>query len=261
MNRLFIIVFFCTVTHQLFATGQASERIIYEGDTLELLSVPLEDFLGEYEQRIRKFPSLDGMCSTGLYRNYIGYWKIENSELFLIDVFKCGERNESLLEEIFNQKSPIKADWYTGKLFIQKGDMIKYFHDGFHRVHEQETIVEIERGNAVGQEHFNNGYRPGDVGFWSDPDSIMTKVHNMINWDELPELSKDFKIYVSLTTGENDSLSIVKSFAPELYEMELQRVINEFPQLKKFYSRGEPFGERKVFPVVFSENQRKRFAR
>jgi len=261
MKRLFIIVFICSAAHQLLATGQASERIVYEGDTLELLSVPLEDFLGEYEQRIEKYPSLEGMCSTGLWRNYIGYWKIENSELYLTDVFKCGERNNSLLKEIFNQESPIKAGWYSGKLFIQHGKQIKYQHSGFERYYEQETVIEIEQGRFKSKEFFTNGYRLDDPGFSCEPDSIMAKVHNMINWDELPELSKDFKIYVSLTTGTTDSLSIIKSKAPDLYVNELNRVISQFPQLKKFYSRDEPVRERWTFPVVFSEEQRKRFAR
>ncbi|ADR20943.1 hypothetical protein MATR_14310 [Marivirga tractuosa] len=259
MNRLLIIVIICFGNHQLFATGQAAERIIYEGDTLELLSLPLEDILGEYEERIKKYPSLKGMCSTGLWRNYIGYWKIENSKLYLIDVFKCGEHANSLLEEIFDQVSPIKADWYTGKLFIQHGKQIKYQHSGFERYYEQETVITIEQGRLKNKEFFTNGYLKDDPGFSCEADSIMAKVHNMIKWEELPELSKDFKIYVSLTTGAKDSLSIIKSKAPELYADELNRVLEEFSELKKFYSRGEPVRERFAFPVIFSEEQRKRF--
>lgn len=261
MHRFRIIIFIGFATHQLLATGQASERIIYQGDTLELLSLPLEGFLGEYEQRINNYPSLEGMCSTGLWRNYIGYWKIENAELYLIDVFKCGERDNSLLKEIFNQESPVKADWYTGNLFIQHGKQIKYQHAGFNRYYEHETVIGIERGKFKSKKFFTNGYRPDDTGYSSEPDSVMAKVYDMINWDELPELSKDYKIFVKLTTGINDSLTIIKSMAPELYEKELRRVISQFPKLRKFYARGEPIRERWVFPVTFSEEQRKRLAR
>lgn len=260
MNRLLILISFCFGTHQLFGTGQASERIIYEGDTLELLSLPLEDFLSAKEQQIKKYPSLEGMCSTGLWRNYIGFWKIENSELYLIDVYKCGNHENSLLEEFFNKDSPIKADWYTGKLYIQHGKQIKYRHSGFDRYYEQETVIEIEQGRFKSKVIFNNGYQFNDKGISYEPDSIMAKVYNMINWDFLTELSKDFKIFVLLSTGTSDSLSIIKSRAPEIYINELNRVLKEFPKLRKFYSRDEPVREHFVFPIVFSEEQRTQFA-
>ena len=95
----------------------------------------------------------------------------------------------------------------------------------------------------------------------SNPDSIMAKVHNQINWKELPNLSKDYKVFVSIKIGKVDSLTIIHSKAPDLYVQEVQRVLDEFPQLRKFYSRGEPLEEGYTFSVIFSNAQRKRFAR
>ena len=186
---------------------------------------------------------------------------MENNELFLVDVFLCASKEKSIFNELFDSKSPIKADWFTGNLFIQHGKMIKYHHSGFERYFEEETKVEIVKGAQINQQHFVNGYRANDMNFPSNPDSIMAEVYNRINWKDLPKLSKDYKVFVSIKIGSVDSLKIIHSKAPELYIQEVQRVLDEFPELRTFYSRGEPVDEGYTFPVIFSNKQRKRFAR
>lgn len=144
MKRITLICFILLLTSELsLATGQSSERIIYKGDTLELLSLPLEDYLGEYEERENKYPSLSLVCSTGLWRGYRGLWKLENNELFLIDVFLCADTSRSIIDQLFETKAPIKAEWYTGELFVQHGKRIKYHHSGFNRYFEEETVIQI----------------------------------------------------------------------------------------------------------------------
>ena len=255
---LFLLVI---LVKQLHATGQRAELIIYKGDTLQLLSLPLEDYLGEYEEREEKYPFLKLMCSTALWRSYQGLWKLENNELLLVDVYLCAGKEISILDKLFDSEAPIKASWFTGNLFIQHGKMIKYHHTGFERYFEEETKIEIVRGNQINQQHYVNGYRANDMNFPSNPDSIMAEVHNRINWKDLPKLSKDYKVFVSIKMGKVDSLTIMHSKVPGLYVQEIQRVLDEFPQLRKFYSRGEPLEEGYTFPVIFSNAQRKRFAR
>ena len=260
MKIQFLTLFIFLFSTQLsLATGQGSELIIYEEDTLELLSLPLEGYLGEYEDRIEKYPLLKLTCSTGLWRGYQGLWKLENGELFLVDVFLCAKKDKSILDELFDSEAPIKANWFTGNLFIQHGKIIKYHHSGFQRYYEEETAIEIANGKVCGKQHFLNGYRANDRNFSSNPDSIMAEVYNRINWDNLPKFSKDYKVFVNLKTGKVDSLTIIHSKAPELYIHEVQKVLDEFPQLKKFYSRNKPIQEVYTFPVIFSKSQRRRF--
>lgn len=261
MNRLFIIVFICSATHQHFGTGQTSELIIFEGDTLALLSLPLEDYLGEFDDRDKYHPALKSGCSTALWRGYVGLWKIENSEFFLIDVYVCGQRDKSIFKKLFDSNSPIKADWFSGNLFIQHGKMLKYNHSGFARYFEEETVIKIEQGNLISQHHYVNGFKPDDRNLSSNPDSVMAEFYKRINWKALPKLSKDYIVFIELKLGEVDSLTIIRSSAPELYEKEVQRIIDEFPKLRKFYSRGEPLEEGYILPVIFTNYQRKRFAR
>ena len=262
MKKQFLVLFISVLLTELsLATGQQAELIIHDGDTLQLLSLPLEKYLGEYEEREKKYPFLKLTCSTALWRSYQGIWKLENNELLLVDVYLCASKERSIFTELFDSESPIKASWFTGDLFIQHGKMIKYHHSGFERYFEEETKVEIVQGIQISQLHFVNGYRANDVTFPSNPDSIMAEVHNRVNWKYLPKLSKDYKVFVSIKMGRADSLTIIHSKAPELYVREVQRVLDEFPELRQFYSRGEPLNEGYTFPVIFSNKQRKRFTR
>jgi hypothetical protein len=239
MKKLFTLLFILIISLELsYGTGQESELIIYEGDTLQLLSLPLEAYLGEYEERIKKYPVLKTPCSTALWRSYKGLWKLENNELFLVDLYLCESKERSIFTELFDSDSPIKARWFTGNLFIQHGEMIKYRHSGFQRYYEEETVLEVRNGEVLDKQHFVNGYLTNDNNFPSNPDSVQAEVHKRINWNELPELSKDYKVFVIVKMGKVDSLSIVLSKAPEIYVQEIQGILNEFPDLRKFYSRG-----------------------
>lgn len=200
-------------------------------------------------------------CSTALWRGYQAIWKIENNELLLIDVYLCADKERSILHELFEVESPVKARWYTGKLFIQHGDMIKYSHSGFERYFEEETIIQIEQGISISQEHFVNGYRNDDRSFLSNPDSIKAEVHRRINWEEIPKFSQEYKVYVDVKIGKIDSLTIILSRAPELYVQKVQKILDDFPKLRKFYSRGDPIEKRYIFPVIFSHEQREKFTR
>lgn len=241
------------------ATGQAEELIIYRGDTLPLLSLPLETYLGDYESRESKFQILNTICSTALWRNYQALWKIQNEELILIDVFLCAERNQSIMSNLFGSDHPTRANWYSGNLNIQIGEMVKYHHSGFSRYYEEEIVMNVNDGKVTGHQYFKNGYKSSDLGIQSPPDSIMFEFYNRINWDSLT--LDDSKIFVGVTTANPDSLYIERSLAPQNNLAEVLRIIAEFPKLKPFYVRGEPLKERFIIPLIFSDEHRKLYGR
>lgn len=261
MKRQILTIFIVLSVQLSLATGQHAELIIYNGDTLALLSLPLEDYLGEYEQREKKYPFLNIACSTALWRSYQGVWKLEGNELYLVDVFLCASKEISIFNKLFESESPIKANWFSGNLFIQYGKMLKYNHSGFARYFEEETVINVEQGNLISQQHYVNGFKPDDKNLSSNPDSVMAEFYHRINWKALPKLSKDYKVFVELKLGKVDSFTIIRSSAPELYKKEVQRVIDEFPKLRKFYSRGEPLEEGYILPVNFTHYQRRKYAR
>lgn len=54
------------------------------------------------------------------------------------------------LNSVFNTDQPVFADWYTGPLILQSGELIQYVHLGYESVFENNTILEIENGILVG---------------------------------------------------------------------------------------------------------------
>jgi len=58
---------------RLYATGQQAELIISKGDTLQLLSLPLEDYLGAFQEREEKYPFLKLTCSTLFLFSTLGH--------------------------------------------------------------------------------------------------------------------------------------------------------------------------------------------
>ncbi|WKZ58844.1 MAG: hypothetical protein QY309_13305 [Cyclobacteriaceae bacterium] len=256
------IIFFWTIN--CFATGQTGELIIYKGDTLTMLCEPLETFLQKHEPREKFHPFLKDGCSTALWRGYVGLWEIKEDRLFLIDVFACGDRKQSIKENIFKgQPSKIPAEWYTGPLFIEKGKVIRYNHMGYDRHYETEFIVSVKDGKVENEMEYKNGVSPEDKRFSRKPEDIQEQIYKQINWDKLPELSKEKKLYVTIKVNGNGEIgeSEIKGHLEGEYRNQLEQIIRDFPLVQVFYSRGEPLNEGWTIPIFFTKESKKRYAR
>jgi len=88
--RRIITIILTLIPIQAIATGQQGELIIYEGDTLQMLSEPLEPYLSANEPREKFYPLLKHGCSTSLHRGYVGLWEYKDNEIYLIDIYGCG---------------------------------------------------------------------------------------------------------------------------------------------------------------------------
>ena len=223
-----------------------------------MLSTPLEDYLPAYAQRTELQKKLTYGCSTALIRGYVGLWKLENGRLFLVDIYRCGQRDESVIRDFFDTSSPIEAIWFTGELAIQHGELIKYFHIGFNRYYEEETVVQIEKGRQLSEQHFVNGYKPGDTGFIDDREAIADEFFSRIKWENVPELSDKYRFSVGFILQEVDSIWILRGTGPDACKKEVQRVIDGFPNIKDFYYRGKPILENFFLYVTFSERAREK---
>lgn len=262
----FTILILILWTTTCLATGQGGELVIYNGETLTMLSEPLEIYLRNNEPRQRFHPSLENGCSTALWRGYVGLWRIQDGKLLLVDVYVCGERTRSIKGTIFkNQDGEIYADWFTGELFIERGKMIKYNHSGYDRYYETEIVVNVSEGNIQTEKEYTNGIRPDDKRFPGDINKIVAEIHRRINWDKLPKLSNDKRVFANLTL-DNGKLVTVDSIIDkqnieDVYKTEVKRVIEDFPDVQVFYARGQPLKEGYYGAIIFSRQNKKRYAR
>ena len=259
---IFIMSLWATFT---FATGQRGELVIYKGDTLTMLAEPLEIYFRNNEPRESLHPVLGNGSSTDLWRGYVGLWRIEDGRLMLVDVYAFGGKTQSIKNFIFmNQKEDVFADWFSGDLSIGKGKMIRYHHNGYDRSFEQEIVVTVRAGNIENEKEYKNGVRPDDKGFTRNIDKIIDEIYARINWQNLPKLSYNKRVFTSLILDNGRLMAdtvIDKQNIEEIYKTEIKRVIAGFPAVQVFYSRGEPLREGYSVAIIFSKQNRRKFAR
>lgn len=264
--RYSLILIFSLWSQICLATGQAGERVIYKGDTLTMLSEPLEIYLRNIEPRQRIHSALEEGCSTGLWRGYVGLWRIQDGKLVLVNVFLCGNKTRSIKGALFkNQNGEIPADWFTGDLFIEKGKMIKYHHSGYDRYYETEVVVNVKEGNVLTETEYKNGVRPDDKRFPIDINKIRDEIYKQINWSIIPKLSGNKKVFASLIL-DNGKLVTVDSIIDkqdieDVYKTEVKRVIANFPAVQVFYARGQPVREEYYWAILFNRKNKKKYTR
>ena len=261
-----IIILIASISSEVHATGQEGERIIFEGDTLQMMCEPLESYLSQHEPRKKLHIRLDVGCSTALWRGYVGLWEYKNNKLFLVDIYDCGNMSKSILNSIFkdqDNETPILASWFTGQLFIQKGKLIKYQHTGYERIYEEEIVVDIEKGESTQLRTYDNGVKPNDKGFSRDPNEILNKIYEDINWAAIPKLSKDYELSLTFQVGDNGEFinKKIDGDLDEIYKNEIDKVVESFPSIQVLYSRGKPAHEGWVMRIVFSRSNKRKYTR
>ena len=108
-----------------FGTNQIQEKIIYEGSTNTLFSLPLSDELRQ-KARQKVDPntgerSMRMELSSACWRGYKGTWELTNDTLYLVRLQNVKREDIPASQLIKDAKYPLKADWFTGELRIGTG--------------------------------------------------------------------------------------------------------------------------------------------
>lgn len=126
-------------------TAQLPDVIYHEGRRRKLMATPLEAYFEQGSQR----PSLDHSHSA-LWRGYIGTWRLENEQLFLVHLRSAGAGSRLTLAMIFPEaKRRVFAAWFTGRLRIPEGRCLAALDGGFMSAHKRETLVEVTKGRTT----------------------------------------------------------------------------------------------------------------
>ena len=166
MKPIAIIIFIVIV--QLFpksgvGSPQSPDYIIYEGDTIPLYTLILE----QYFEKVNK-PNQGGLfglkfregSTFNCWRGYQAIYSIENDSLFLKHIIHCGELYDSKaldeegsrarIAEIFGSKvrrGKVFLDWYSGEFSLPNGDLLRW--DGvFHKSFEKEKLIKVKGGRV-----------------------------------------------------------------------------------------------------------------
>lgn len=134
--------------------AQLPDKILFEGEQLDLYSNPLEQFWTNTRKTRPPFITTPE-CSRG----YIAGWEIRNKKLLLKEIDGYYVRKfmffrkpaHYALRKLFprSKNKPVRANWFSGKLRVPIGDMTLYNHSGYDSRFEKEFIITIREGEVV----------------------------------------------------------------------------------------------------------------
>jgi len=131
---------------------------MYNGELFGIACEPFEEFL-----KTRPDIQYDGYCSA-CWRGYIAKWEIIGDKLFLIGLneFQFGKEEPIIKEktynfyDIFPGQDKVLADWYSGEIKIQQGEVLKYVHACYASIYEKEVILDIKEGVVLSEKEVDN---------------------------------------------------------------------------------------------------------
>ncbi len=132
-------------------TAQMGERLLYKGKNHLMTSLPFRDFL----------KSCDGVIlnkyHTANYRGYFGNWEVKDNKLFLIELHANVAGTKGVeLDYFFPEQSEVFAYWFSGKIKLQKGEILEYIHHGFGSVYEKEIHLFFKNGILIDESELDN---------------------------------------------------------------------------------------------------------
>jgi hypothetical protein len=136
----------CLVPEAALATTQFSDILYVNGQKCSLDSLPLEQYYGPGNPR-PKFRA----PNTATWRGYIATWEIDRGVLYLKAIRAWTDQGQVGLPALFpGRKGPVPATWFTGRLKIPQGPVVKPAVP--HPIYGKYRLITVEQGRVVHQE-------------------------------------------------------------------------------------------------------------
>ena len=141
-------------------TAQIHERVLIDGMQKTLCTEPLASFL----VRLKRKPEFERVGSM-LWRNYVGSWEIKDGRLYLIGMeatlIEDNRRKPATLETLFpGYPDRVFAHWYSGRLRVPIGRLLKYRHGGYLSEWESDLFISVIKGHIYRSWTVVNGVAP-----------------------------------------------------------------------------------------------------
>src|SRR5665647_1666824 len=138
------------VPEAALATTQCSDILYLNGQKHSLESLALEPYYGPGNPR----PNFRAP-NTATWRGYIATWEIDQGFFYLKAIRAWTDQGEVGLPALFpGQKGPVPATWFTGKLKVPQGKILKVAVP--HPIYEKYLMITVEKGRVVNQEVIDN---------------------------------------------------------------------------------------------------------
>lgn len=135
-------------------TAQIGDLLFYQGERLTMCNAPL----GAYFRLGGAYPEFEP-SSTALIRGYVATWELLDGRLYLIAIQGwLSDGADASLESVFpGYPERVFAHWYSGRIRVPRGKLLKYVHAGYASVYERDLLLDFERGVLVASTEKHNG--------------------------------------------------------------------------------------------------------
>lgn len=175
-----------------FSTPQDSEILFMDGEEWDMLAKPIDiDSIHYY--RFRNFLPEERNWNTANWNGYMGVWEIKNHQLYLQKVIiEMSENQKTEKKEVqglesffsdFKTDNGIFASWFSGKIRIGRGDVIRMGTGGFDRNYMEESILTIKDGVIIDRVSYHNSRKEG-AGLTQIRDTLLA----YFPWQKFPEI-------------------------------------------------------------------------
>lgn len=265
--RLLYLLFLLSPIWAL-ATGQAPDRLIWQGDTLPLYTHLLSSHPTFKQHSKTLFGTPQAPFNTGCWRGHIAEWEIQHDTLFLVNIYTCdypSNKTKANLNALFpNQliREKLPATWLSAPLSVPQGKLL-YYTQSYIAIHEKEIELTLKKGKITHFQEFDNSKTQLSV-YAEKNDSLLNYVYSHINWQLLPNLPQPVKVFAEILSGSRpfpDSVLLLKRSQQAVFDNEALRVLTSIPSWSCYYKRGVPYPIGYYLVVIFDENRRKKYAK
>lgn len=200
--------------------GQSSDVLIWEKDTLNLYSNPLEkrtdwqkinQSISEQIEVHLLATSNDSIIEISPFlQNYKTEWRIEKGNLYLTKItnFENLELSINLNTTSKDIELPIIADWLNDSLIVFEGNCIvcESNHLRNNSIYPNELILEFRKGSLVNKSRYKNEILRKSKLSDLNPSEYLEYIYSKVNWNQLDKMDKTIQAYVSIEPDENGRL-------------------------------------------------------
>ncbi|WP_369049373.1 hypothetical protein [Tenacibaculum sp. UWU-22] len=218
MNKIFAYILILGTIVKV--SGQNSDILVLEKDTLNLYSNPLEkrtdwerinQSITKQIQEYEFNASQDSIIEfSPFFQNYKTEWKIEKGNLYFNKITTYTDLESKLdLTKIFKgNKFPLIADWLNDSLIIFEGNCIicESNHLKNTSIYPNELILKFRKGTLVNKSRYKNQILKESKLSGLDPSEYLKYIYSKVNWSKLGKMDKTIQAFVSIEPDKNGKL-------------------------------------------------------
>ncbi len=133
-----------------FATAQITNEILIDGKSRMLFSGPFIPYLSDPSEQAKLKSYLSGALCSASWRGYRAHWKIQDTQLLLVTLVAdpCDQSPKDIPLTAFfpNHSGPVPATWFSGKLVVPMGKLVKSVRSGYQSRYEWYVVLTVGKG-------------------------------------------------------------------------------------------------------------------